>query len=61
MTKKIYMSRLGGHVNNYLANLIIDEQLLIWDKNKFCKYKKMYPILKTWVLLEFKFDSLVSH
>ncbi len=46
MTKGIYISRPGDHVNQRLANLIIDERLLIWDKNNFRKYKKIYPISK---------------
>ena len=29
MTKKIYMDRSNGHINQRLANLVIDEQLLI--------------------------------
>ena len=41
------MGRLGDHVNQYLANLVIDEQLAIWDKNNLCKYKKIYPMSKT--------------
>ena len=53
MAKKIYIGRLSGHVNQRLANLVIDEQLLIWDKNNLCKYKKMYPTSKAWLLLEF--------
>ena len=46
MTKGIYMGRTGGHVNQRLANLVIDEQLPIWDKNDLRKYKKMYPTSK---------------
>lgn len=57
MTKEIYMSKLGDHVNQRLANLVINEQLLIWYKNNLCKYKKMYPTSKAWVLFESKFDS----
>lgn len=44
MTKKIYISRPGGHINQYLANLILDEQLLIWNKNNLHKYKTIYLI-----------------
>lgn len=29
MTKKTYMGRPGGHENQYLANFMINEQLLI--------------------------------
>ena len=59
MTKEIYIGRPSGHVNQCLANLIIDEQLLIWDENNLCTYKKIYPTSKVWILLEFEFDSLV--
>ena len=59
MTKRIYIGRPGGHINQCLANLIIDEQLPIWDKNNLRKYKKMYPTSKAWVLLELEFDSPV--
>ena len=60
MTKKIYISRLGCHVNQRLANLVINKQLLIWDKNNLCKYKKMYPTSKTWVVLKSEFESPIS-
>lgn len=46
MAKKIYIDRVKSHLNEYLANLIIDKQLPIWDKNDFCSYKKMYPLPK---------------
>ena len=46
MTKKIYISRPGGYVNQRLVNLVINEQLLIWDKNDLHKYKKIYPVSK---------------
>ena len=39
MTKGIYMGRPDGHVNQRLVNLIINEQLLIWDENDLRKYK----------------------
>ena len=52
MTKEIYISRPGGHVNQYLANLVIDEQLPIWDRNDLRKYKTIYPTSKAWALLE---------
>ena len=54
MTKQIYIGRPGGHVNQRLANLVINEQLPIWDKNDLRKYKKMYPTLKAWILLELR-------
>ena len=56
-TKKIYMGRPGGHVNQHLTNLVINQQLLIWDKNDLRKYKKVYLTSKIWVLLESEFDS----
>ncbi len=59
MTKGIYMGRPGGHVNQRLANLVINEQLPIWDENDFRKYKKIYPTSKTWILLESEFNSLI--
>ncbi|WP_375449258.1 hypothetical protein, partial [uncultured Nostoc sp.] len=59
MTKGIYMGRPGGHVNQRLANLVIDEQLPIWDENDLRKYKKIYPTSKAWILLESEFDSPV--
>ena len=46
MIKKIYIRRPAGHINQYLANLIIKDQLLIYDKNNLCKYKKMYQTSK---------------
>ncbi len=60
MTKGIYMDRPSGHVNQRLANLVIDEQLLIWDKNDFRKYKKIYLTSKVWILLESEFNSPIS-
>ena len=59
IAKGIYMGRPIGHINQRLANLVIDEQLPIWDKNDLRKYKKMYPTSKAWVLLESEFDSPV--
>ena len=50
MAKGIYMGRPSGHVNQRLANLVIDEQLPIWDENDLRKYKKMYPTSKAWIL-----------
>lgn len=37
MAKEIYMGRVCDHVNQHLANLVIDKQLLIWDKNNLHK------------------------
>ena len=59
MAKEIYMGRPSGHVNQHLANLVINKQLLIWDKNDLRKYKKIYLTSKTWILLESEFNSLV--
>ena len=56
----LYMGKPSGHVNHCLANLVINEQLPIWDKNDLCTYKKIYPASKAWILLEFELDSLVS-
>ncbi len=57
ITKGIYIDRPGGHINQRLANLVIDEQLPIWDKNDLRKYKKIYPTSKAWIFLEFEFNS----
>ena len=47
MTKKIYIDKLSSHINQHLANFIIYEQLLVWDKNDLHKYKKIYLSSKT--------------
>lgn len=52
IAKGIYLSKLSDYMNEHLANLIIDNKLLICAKNDLHKYKKMYLILKTWILLE---------
>lgn len=57
MTKRFYISRLSGYINQQLANFIINNQLSIQNKNNLCKYKKMYLILKIQVLLKSEFDS----
>ena len=59
IVKKIYMGRPSGYINQRLVHLIINEQVLIWDKNSFCKYKKIYSMSKASILLKSKFDSLV--
>lgn len=46
MAKRIYIGKPSGYINQYLANLIIDKQLPIWDKNNFRKYKKLYQTSK---------------
>ena len=51
------MGRPSGHINQRLANLVIDEKFPIWDKNDFRTYKKIYPTSKTWILFESKFDA----
>lgn len=57
MAKDIYIGRPGGHVNEHRDNLVINEQLLICDKKNLCKYKKIYPTSKVWILLESEFNS----
>ncbi len=52
MTKGIYIGRPGGHVNQHLANFVINEQFLTWDKNDLIDYKAIYPTSKAWLLLE---------
>ena len=59
MAKKIYMGRLSGHINQRLVNLVINEQLPMWDKNNLRKYKKINLTSKVWIFLEFEFDSSV--
>lgn len=59
MTKSIYISRPGSHINKRLANLVINEQLPIWDENDLRKYEKIYPISKAWIILKSEFDSPV--
>lgn len=54
MTKEIYIGQFSGHINQYLANLVIGKQLLVWDKNNYYNYKTMYLALKTWPFLEFQ-------
>ena len=46
MAKRIYMSRPSSHVNQRLANLVINEQLPIWDENNLRKRKKIYSSSK---------------
>ena len=46
IAKKIYIDTLNGHINQRLANLVINKQLSIWDKNNFFHHKSMYPISK---------------
>ena len=58
MAKGIYMGTPNGHVNQRLANLVIDEQLPTWDKNDFLHYKSMYPTSKAWLLLELRHSHL---
>ena len=44
----------NGHVNQRLANVVIDEQLPSWDEIDLFEYKSMYLTSKVWVLLEFQ-------
>ncbi len=54
MAKGIYMGKSSGPVNQRLANLVIDEQLPVWDESELLKYKSMYPMSKAWILLELR-------
>ena len=58
MAKGIYMGTPNGHINQRLANLVIDEQLPAWDKNDLLHYKSMYPTSKAWLLLELRHSYL---
>ncbi len=58
--KRIYMGTLNGHVNQRLANLVIDEQLPTWNKNDLFHYKSMYLTLKAWLLLELRHSHLLQ-
>lgn len=42
MTKKIYIGKSNDRINQCLAEFVINKQLLILDKNKLYKYKKIY-------------------
>lgn len=46
------MYKLNGHINQYLANLIIHEQFLVEDKNNLRKYKKIYSMSKMQIFLK---------
>ncbi len=59
MVKEIYVGTPNGHINQHLANLVIDKQLLTWDKNGLLHYKSMYPIPKVWLLLELWYSHLL--
>ena len=52
MAKGIYMGIPNGHVNQCLANLVIDEQLPTWNKNDLLHYKSKYSTSKVWLLFE---------
>lgn len=54
------MGRPSGHINQYLANLIIDKKLLIWDKNDLRKYKKIYLTSKIYIFFKLEFNFLIS-
>ena len=53
------MGKPSDHVNQCLANLVINEQLPISDKNDLRMYKKIYLTSKVWILLKSEFDSPV--
>ena len=59
MVKRIYMGKPSGHINQRLANLVINEQLPIWDKNNLRTYKKIYLTSKAWIFFESEFDFSV--
>ena len=42
IAKGIYMGQPSSHVNQRLANFIIEKQLPTWDKNDLRNYKTMY-------------------
>ena len=54
------MDKSSGHVSQCQANLVIDEQLPIWDKNNLCKYRKIYLKSKTLIFLKSEFNFLIS-
>ena len=54
------MGRPGDHINQRLASLVIDKQFLIWNRNNFRKYRKIYPSSKAWVSLKSEFNSSIS-
>lgn len=49
--QKIYLTKLNSHINEHLANFIMDKQFLIWDKNNLHKYKKIYLTSKAQLFL----------
>lgn len=53
MAKKIYLNKFCSYLNQRLANLIINKNILVYKKNSFHKYKKIYPMSKTWILFKF--------
>lgn len=60
ITQKIFLDKPNTHVNQYLANLVINKQLPIQDKHNFRKYKKIYQTLKVWIFFKSKFNSFIS-
>ncbi len=52
IAKRIYMDISNGHINERLANLVINKQILTCDKNNLLYYKSIYPMLKTWLVLK---------
>ena len=55
------MGTPSDHVNQRLANLIINKQLPAWDKKELRMYKKMYPTSKAWLFLESDFPVPQPH
>ncbi len=60
MAKEIYMDIPNGHINQRLANLVIDEQFPTWDKTDLLHYKSIYPTSKVWLLLELQHSHLLQ-
>ena len=52
MAKGMYMGKSSGPVNQRLANLITNEQFLLWEETELFDYKSMYLTSKAWVLLK---------
>lgn len=52
------MDRSSDFITQHLANLIINEQFLIWNKNNLDKYKKIYSTSKAWIFLKLSLTPL---
>ncbi len=46
------MGKTSRHINQHLANLVIDKQLPTLDKNDPRKYNTIYRTSKTWLFLD---------